>query len=143
MEYAPHIQYRKKIIGEFNLVTVDTVINPVDSFPIGVPTNNPITVQSKLNRFSLQLEYKITRDVTLSGGATLNILNTAYFSNGIPARFNDFPGSTATDPDNEFRSIKPPYLIGNSYDGNNSNNTRMWVGIQLSLFYRIPLFARD
>lgn len=132
----------KKIPGAFNLVTVDSVINPIDSFPVPVQVNNPITIQSKLSRFSLQLEYQITRDVTLSGAATLNYLTTSYFSKGSPLRFDDFQPNLSSDPDTEFRIIKPPYLIGNSYSSSESSNTKIWIGIQLSLFYRIPFFGQ-
>lgn len=138
----------RKINGDYNLVTTDTfsVPNPDSLLPpqvVTTNTNNPIRVQSRLSRFSLILEYQITKDVTLSGGATLNYLTTSYTNNdGQPVRFNNFVNSTTTDPDKDFRIIKPPYLLGNSYDGNSSNNNKMWIGLQLSLFYRIPFFGQ-
>jgi hypothetical protein len=137
----------RKINGDYNLITTDTTIlpDPDSLLPpqvITTNTNNPIRVQSRLSRFSLILEYQITKDVTLSGGATLNYLTTSYTNNGQPVRFNDFVNSTSTDPDKDFRIIKPPYLLGNSYDGNSSSNNKMWIGLQLSLFYRIPFFGQ-
>lgn len=134
----------KKIPGAYNLVTIDTIFPPdPDSGEVSfVETNHAITVQSKLTRFSLQLEYQLTKDVTLSGAATLNYLTTEYSSNGAPVQFDNFKGSTTTDPDKEFRLIKPPYLLGNSYSGTNSTNSKIWIGLQLSLFYRIPFFGQ-
>ncbi len=133
----------KKVPGAFNLTTADT-IPPLDS--IGPPTiitaNHAIAVQSRLSRFSLLLEYKFTEDLSLSAGATLNYLTTEYSSNDQPVAFNSFSKSIVADPDKEFRIIKPPYLLGNSYSGNNSGNTKIWIGFQLSLFYRIPFFER-
>ena len=134
----------KKIPGEYNLVTIDTIpSNFPDSFPPTITqTTHPISIKSKLTRFSLQLEYQLTKDVTLSGAATFNYLSTEYSSNGAPVQFDNFKGSTTADPDNEFRLIKPPYLLGNSYSGTNSTNSKIWIGLQLSLFYRIPFFGQ-
>lgn len=135
----------KKIPGAFNLTTVDTIPpDPPDSFgtPTIVTKNHAIAVQSRLSRFSLLLEYQLTPDLGLSAGATLNYLTTEYSSNGEPVTFNSFQNSTTTDPDKDFRIIKPPFLLGNSFDANNSSNTKIWIGFQLSLFYRIPFFGK-
>lgn len=131
----------KSLSGNGSLFTRDT-IPPAFPDSIDNPTyinkTYAIVTTSRLSRISLILEYQLTRGLTVSAGATLNYLTTKYSSEGLPVSFNTYAHKTIDDPDKEFRVFKPPYLLSNSYSGENPDNTKLWIGFQLSLYYRIP-----
>jgi hypothetical protein len=133
------------IFQNYNIQTFDTIVQPQppDTFvpPVIIETNTPLVVKSKLTRFSVSAEWNLGRGFTLGGGLILNRMKTDYSSNGNPVTLNNFL-PVGYDADSKYRTIKPPYLLGNTYNGNSSSNVKTWIGLQVSLMYRLSFFER-
>lgn len=133
------------IFQNYNIQTFDTIIppQPPDTVipPVITEKNTPLVVKSKLTRFSISAEWNLGRGFTLGGGLILNRLKTDYSSNGNPvALSNILP--IGYDADTKYRTIKPPYLLGNTYSGNAASNVKTWIGLQVSIIYRLHFFDR-
>lgn len=118
----------------------DTVLPPPDSLnpfptPIITQTNIPISVQSKLIRFSVAATRLINKNMTVSAGFTINQLKSFYYSQGKPIDLNatNLPLDEAL---NQFTTLRPPYLLSNSYSASSASGVKVWIGFQLSFFYR-------
>jgi hypothetical protein len=107
--------------------------------PIIIETNTPLLVRSKLTRFTLSAEWNMGRGFMLSAGVTLNHLKTNYSSNGNPVTLSNLL-PIGYDADQKYQTIDPPYLLGNTYSGNQSSNVKVWLGLQLMLIYRLKFF---
>lgn len=130
-------------IGErYNIQKFDTIPSPQpDSLepPIIIETNTPLLVRSKLTRFTLSTEWNMGKGFMLGVGVTLNYLKTNYFSNGNPVTLSNLL-PIGYDADQKYQTIDPPYLLGNTYSGNQSSNVKTWLGLQLTLIYRLRFF---
>lgn len=128
----------------YTITTFDTTTIVVDSGVIRqviTERNTALVVQSRLTRFIMGAEFKMTGNLYVGGSLILNSLHTTYSSNGNPvALSNILP--IGYDADDKYRTIKPPYQLSNSYNGNSSSNTKLWIGIQLSLIYKLGFFGR-
>jgi hypothetical protein len=125
---------------KYNIQRFDT-IPPTDSIqdPQIIETNTPLLVQSKLTRFTLSAEWNLGRGFTLGGGLILNRLKTSYSSYGNPVTLSNML-PIGYDADAKYQTINPPYLLGNSYSGNATTNIKTWIGLQLTLIYRLQFF---
>lgn len=124
------------VSANYNLSFTDTIIIPPDTIAGITQRNEPLAVQSKLSRFTLSAEWGVRKNLFLSGGVTLNYLKTNYSSNGNAVSINGLDPEEM-DGDNKYRTIKPPYLSSNTYSGDQSSNVKTWIGVQLSLIYRL------
>lgn len=75
----------------------------------------------------------------LGAGITLNYLKTNYSSNGNAVTLSNLL-PIGYDADQKYQTIDPPYLLGNTYSGNQSSNVKTWLGLQLMLVYRLQFF---
>jgi|GEM_PF-932727 len=101
-----------------------------------------ILVKGRLLRIGLQAEKEINERWLFRFGPVLNLLNSTYYYDGKPATLSDYfrPG---TDIDGTYYIVKPLYTIRNSYKSNATSSSKSWIGLQVSLLYRIPSFVRE
>lgn len=133
--------------ASFNALKIDTVITQVPDPPLDsllfdttyVHTNTPFAVNSRLTRFTLSASYDINRHFSIGAGVTLNHLKTNYTSNNNPVALRDIL-PFGLDADMKYRSIDPPYTLGNSYNASESSNVKIWLGVQLTFIYRLNFF---
>ncbi len=143
--WSGHFEYSTGNIVQqrYSIQSFDTFQPPPDDSiilpPIITVKNTPLQVQSRLNRFTLAAEWNIAKNIYLGGGLTLNILKTTYYSNGNQVTLSDIL-PVGYDADQKYRTINPPYVLSNSYSGNSSSNTKIWIGVQLRLTYRLNFF---
>jgi hypothetical protein len=135
-----NINTGQNIAERYNIQHFDT-IQSQDSIvpPIIIETNTPLLVRSKLTRFTLSAEWDMGRGFMLGAGVTLNYLKTNYSSSGNPVTLSDIL-PIGYDADQKYQTIDPPYLLGNTYNGNKSSNVKTWLGLQLMLIYRLRFF---
>ena len=93
--------------------------------------NIPITIKTSLQKIRLLAETKIGGHLQLQFGPVLNILSTKYYNPlGTPT-----PLFVSESDVTQY--IKPPYTIQDTYSPISAQNTKVWVGLQLGLFYAI------
>jgi len=134
----------KTFSRQFSFTIFDTIQGvPQDSLlppPVIVTKKDvPISVQSKLARVVLSASWKIDERFSVSGGAVLNSLKTDYYTDDAPLFFNSL-SPRIPDADKRYQTIHPPYLLTNTYSGSKSSNTKIWIGFQLRLLYRLSFF---
>jgi hypothetical protein len=100
----------------------------------GLPVSiDPITVNTSLQKIGLSVETAISRDIQIQFGPMLNILGTKYYTFDTPIPI----GADETNANKFYNYIKPPYTIQDNYSPYSTQNTKLWIGLQASLFYRI------
>jgi hypothetical protein len=137
-----NINTGQNIAERYNIQKFDTTFPPQpDSLehPIIIETNTPLLVRSKLTRFTLSAEWNMGKGFMLGAGITLNYLKTNYSSNGNAVTLSNLL-PIGYDADQKYQTIDPPYLLGNTYSGNQSSNVKTWLGLQLMLIYRLQFF---
>ena len=95
----------------------------------------PIATTGKLVRAGLLAEFPVSKRMKLQVGAQFNSLNTKYFMQTSPTSLSMFRG----DGDQTFYTLKPPYLLSNTYSRFSNSNLKTWLGFQLNLLYYINL----
>lgn len=108
------------------------------SYPDTTIPQAPLSVTSKLTRYGISTNYSFGNGFAVEGGLTFNSLKTNYTSNGSPVTLSDIL-PVGYDADEKYTGIKPPYVLGNSYSGNSTGNTKTWIGFQISLLYQLRL----
>lgn len=133
----------QSIRQNYNILSFDTTINQSDSVLVPVITehNTPLVVQSKLVRFILSAEWNAGGNFHLGAGITFNHLHTQYFSNGLPVTLSDIL-PIGYDADKKYKTLNPPYILSNTYSGNKFSNTKIWLGFQVTLVYRLDFSGR-
>jgi hypothetical protein len=100
----------------------------------GAPTSPiPLTVKTKLYMIGLLAEHSIGSNLIMQFGPSLNILKTSYYIRGVLSPLRESESTT----NNQYTYIKPIYTLRDSYSSNAAQNTKIWVGLQASLFYNI------
>lgn len=112
----------------------DSIITP--PLPIITRRDVPITVQSKLNRFSISVARTFNKNLTVSAGITFNQLKSSYFSREQPLDLTTF-NLPVNDALKRFITIKPAYLLTNTYNSTTATGVKTWIGIRISLLYRL------
>lgn len=132
-----NISSGKPITNNYDIVKFDTIPGN-DSFqdPTIIESHSPLAVSSKLTRYGLSTSYNLGKGFLLEGGMVLNHLKTNYYSNSNPVSLSDIL-PFGLDADSKYYGIKPPYVIGNSFTANKSSNTKIWIGFQITLLYRL------
>lgn len=122
----------------YDIISYDTIPS---NDPIQPPVINeehtPLLVTSKLTRYGITANWTVGNGLSVEGGLVLNSLNTKYSSNGVPVSLSEIL-PIGYDADEKYPAIKPPYLLGNSYTGSQTSNTKIWIGVQLSILYTLP-----
>jgi len=139
-----HFNTGKNLNASYTVPRFDTTFVPQpDStlLPVVTEHHTPLLVQSRLSRIAVSAEWHINRSFSLAGALVFNMLHTRYTSNGNPVTLSEIL-PIGYDADLRYRSLNPPYTLGNSYSGNTTSNTKTWIGLQLTLSYRIPFFER-
>ncbi|SFD75534.1 hypothetical protein SAMN05518672_10382 [Chitinophaga sp. CF118] len=93
-------------------------------------------VKMRLNKAAVLAERKLGRHFTVQLGLSFNDLQTKYYRNGVEAPLS-FPEPTA---DKRFNFLKPPYSIWSNYSPSSSSYNKLWIGMQIGLFYNIHFF---
>jgi hypothetical protein len=103
----------------------------------GAPINSAdakrIKVNGKATRINILFERKLSKNLSLQLGPTFTMMKTEYFVNNRATK----AGSLGTDADKKYRTVSPPFLISNSFNANSTSNSKIWVGVQVGLFYTI------
>jgi len=125
----------------FTAINIDTIRTPQpgndSAIDISFETREtPFVVSSKLSRVALSVAWEINDNFSISGGLIFNHLRTNYTSNNRSVNLSDIL-PIGVDADMKYRSIDPPYLLINSYSANKSANSKVWLGLQLTLMYRL------
>lgn len=129
----------KGFFRNYSYSTIDTIFPPPqDSLaPIQIiHKDNSINVTSKLSSFSLSVATNLNKNILLSGGITINRLKSSYFSEGMPFDINSFK-PVIPDATSRFQTLKPPYVLSQSYNSLDAIGVKYWLGIQLSIYWRL------
>jgi hypothetical protein len=109
--------------GAYSKTYVDEIFG---SLPV------PMTLKSTLQKIGFLAETRIGGSLRLQFGPVLNLLSTKYYNVlGVPTPLF----LSEADVNSQFHFIKPPYTLKDTYSPISAENTRIWVGFQISLFY--------
>jgi hypothetical protein len=89
----------------------------------------------RLHKIGMILEKPLGDKWMLQFGPVLNIMSTKYSLNGTA--FLPVPRLSEADLNDRFPFFEPLYTIKNTYSSTSSQNTKLWVGLQLAVFYSI------
>lgn len=104
---------------------------------VAIDSIRTFEARSSLHRLSLQLEQRLGRRWKVSAGPVFNYLATTYYVNGKAASFSEHGTAAQGLNDKTLYTVKPLYTISNSYERTTASNVKTWVGLQVSIFYRI------
>lgn len=94
-----------------------------------------IKTKGSLLRGELFIETRIGNKLNLQFGPVINLLNYKNYANGKPvSEVPSFPSNI--DVTKKYHLLKPPYFITESYNREKSSGRKLWVGLQVGLFYR-------
>ncbi len=96
-------------------------------------TGLPLTVKTSLQKLGLSFETAIGRRILLQFGPVFDKLDTHYYAYGVSTP----PLAGATDANNPYQYIKPLYTVQDTYSQYSPQNTKLWIGLQAGVFYRI------
>lgn len=96
-------------------------------------TGRELFIKAKLHKATIVVESKLGNNLRLQYGPSINILKTKYYLNGTltPLYIDE---SVANK---RYKLLIPPYTLENSYSSLSFKNTRIWVGLQVSILYTI------
>lgn len=104
--------------------------------PVIISQNQIVQLSSRLTSLTLALAYKFTERLSAVGGIQLNSLRTQYYLNDrqvTPASLEGIPAN----PGDDFRTLKVPYYLSDNFNVNQTEDRKLWIGINLSLYYRL------
>lgn len=96
-------------------------------------SDTSIRIKSRLSQISLSVEKHFGNRLTLEFGPVLNFMKSNYTSTN--AVTSNFP--LPTDPNLEYYILHPPYTITSSYNEKTGIEKKLWIGLQVGLFYRL------
>ena len=137
-----NISTGQTVSKNYDIITNDTTTanNPTEP-PVIIEHHTPLLVSAKLARYSISANWSIGKGLSIEAGLMLNRLKTKYSSNSVPINLSEIL-PIGYDADEKYPAIKPPYLLGNSYTGSQTYNSKLWLGIQLTVLYTMP-FQND
>jgi len=106
------------------------------SSSVGDTANFHREFKTKLHKAGTLLETKLNDRFSIQFGPVLNIMQLTFYRNGEKAS----PGLTEENANNKYTLIRPLYTISDNYTANNAKSTKLWVGLQVSIFYNLYLF---
>ncbi|WP_315821371.1 hypothetical protein [Paraflavitalea speifideaquila] len=93
-------------------------------------------------RLGLQFEKELNNHWQLRFGPVFNLLSSNYYISGKPTALDTrFP--PGTDIDGTYYVVKPVYTISNNYKAGVTSSNKSWIGLQISLLYRLPSFNKN
>jgi hypothetical protein len=93
-----------------------------------------VGVKNNLYRLHISITRSLNKHLQCQLGPALNWLRTDYtYSNARNAQ--SMLSLDHINADQAFSVIQPPYLIYNNYNPNAPSNNKLWIGVQLRLFY--------
>jgi hypothetical protein len=92
-------------------------------------TIGKIRIKGNMSQVSVLATKEIGR-LTVRFGPTVNFLKSSYSFSG-----DNQP--THNQLDSAYHLIKPLYTIGNAYSHEDKENRKMWIGLQVGLFYQL------
>lgn len=98
-------------------------------------------VKGRLTRGGITLEKQLSEQCSIRFGPVMNILKTTYYLKGVaipPPR----TVAANSSPDKLYVPLKVPYTLSNTYSPSAVSNTKTWIGVQVSIFYRPDFFTR-
>lgn len=127
----------KEFFKSFNYPTFDTTFfPPQDSLPpLIVQHDLPLNVVSKLSSFSISISNSLNKNLCLSGGISINRLRSSYFSDGISYDIQSI-NPPIPDVTSRFQTLKPLYVLSQSYNASDAIGVKYWVGVRLSVYWR-------
>jgi hypothetical protein len=130
----PSKKLRLHILGNmgsmYKSFSIDTSTSVLPS-----PQRNSVTVKGMLARVGISVEFPIAQKWVVQVGPYFNFLQTTYFINTLRGNLSTI--RVASDGDQAFYTMKPPYLIGNTYSATSDSNLKTWIGVQVSVLYRL------
>jgi hypothetical protein len=87
--------------------------------------------KTQLHRGALLAEASLGNRFTIQLGPVLNIMKLNFYLNGEQTR----PGLSESSANKNFKLIDPVYTITNNYSPASPKSTKIWVGLQVSIFY--------
>lgn len=103
----------------------------------GWPTSTGDTigqVKTRLTRIDILGKIHLSRRWTLQFGPVLNFMGSKY-SFKDSSRANSFPPPTNVSKD--MYILNPPYTLSNNYKENTGSDKKIWIGLQIGLFYTL------
>jgi hypothetical protein len=130
----PSKKLRLHILGDmgsmYKSFSIDTSTSVLPSLQ-----RNSVTVKGMLARVGISVEFPIAQKWVVQVGPYFNFLQTTYFINTLRGNLSTI--RVASDGDQAFYTMKPPYLIGNTYSATSDSNVKTWIGLQVSVLYRL------
>lgn len=93
----------------------------------------PIAVESKFHRIGAGLEFRLQNKFSMQVIPQYNYLTNDYFIDNQPSSLEIFGDAG----DEIFHTIKPLYVISDTFSSNTNSNVKTWIGVQVNLLYRI------
>lgn len=95
-----------------------------------------VGIKGRLTRADIIAEMSVTRHIRVQFGPTVNFLNTSYrIINNSQQGATVLP--SRPEMERTYHLVKPPYAIRDSYSKNNASNKKLWIGLQVGLFYEL------
>ena len=126
-----------KFFGDASVPYKDTV-RQVDTTlpPLVIDRNQPIKLSSNLTRITVSVGYKINNRFQVSAGLHLNSMRTQYYINDrsfVPATLKGVLPNSGED----FKTLKMPFYLSDSFNMRESEDRKIWIGLNLSVIYRL------
>jgi len=122
-------RWRIGLIATTGAYSKDYQQNVIPGFP-----DITVTVKTGLQKLGILAEMRITRKIQMRFGPVLNKLLTNYYN---PLGVSTPLFISESDANNHYQYIKPLFTIQDTYSPVSARNTKVWIGLQASLFYNI------
>ncbi|NML40525.1 hypothetical protein HHL17_25235 [Chitinophaga sp. G-6-1-13] len=90
-------------------------------------------IRMQWHKLALIGERRLNDHFGVQGGISLNILNSEYYTFNEPTPL----GRREEEALKDVRYFKPLYTISDNFSTSEPQNRKMWIGIQLGVFYRL------
>ncbi|MBC9934315.1 hypothetical protein [Chitinophaga qingshengii] len=88
-------------------------------------------IRMKWHKLALTGERRLNDHFYLQGGISFNMLQSSYYTMGKPAPL------TGPEESLPVRIFKPIYTLSNTVSDDGTENTKMWLGAQIGIQYRL------
>jgi len=122
-------KWRLGLIATTGAYSKDYQQNVISGFP-----DIKVTVKTGLQKLGIVSGMRINRKIQMQFGPVLNKLLTNYYN---PLGVATPLFISESDANNHYQYIKPLFTIQDTYSSVSTRNTKVWIGLQASLFYNI------
>ena len=109
------------------------------SFSLFDSTSRRWKAKSALHMVALLAEANISNRFTIQFGPTVNIMRIDFYKDGKKTS----PGITGDSAIKRFKLLRPVYTISNNYSASSSQATKIWIGLQVAIFYNLNLSKKE